>query len=61
MPGLTGVEAAPVLHAERPGVRIILFSAYLDTDTENAARLAGVDACVSKSDLPGLMRALRAA
>lgn len=59
MPGLSGVEVAAHLRAARPEVPIVLFSAFLDAPTEQAATAAGVVRCVSKdqvSDLPAILR-----
>jgi CheY-like chemotaxis protein len=61
MPGLSGVEVAERMLSIYPDQLIVLFSAFLDRDTEAAATAAGVTACVSKTDLkrlPGIIRDL---
>src|SRR4051794_28048489 len=63
MPGMNGIEVAEQILAESPGQHIILFSAYLDPDTEAAARRVGVRRCLDKtqiSRLPGELWALEA-
>ena len=50
MPGLTGLETAERILAESPDQRIVLFSAYLDTETTAEATRLGVDLCLAKSD-----------
>ena len=63
MPGLTGIETARRLLAERPGLRIVLFSAYLDDAVRAEAASAGIVACVDKRDfasIPSMLRAVAA-
>ncbi|HEX8003855.1 MAG TPA: response regulator transcription factor [Mycobacteriales bacterium] len=50
MPDMTGLEVAERILAEHPEQSIVLFSAYLDEDTMDAARRLGVDACLAKTD-----------
>lgn len=59
MPGLSGVEVAEKMLLIHPGQVIVLFSAFLDRDTEEAATAAGVAACVSKNDLRRLPQIIR--
>jgi DNA-binding NarL/FixJ family response regulator len=59
MPGMTGVETAPRLLEEKRDVRVILFSAFLDEESVASAMANGVSKCLPKSDLPGLIEALR--
>ena len=59
MPGLTGLEVAERVLADKPDQLIVLFSAYLsDEVTAQAARL-GVTACVSKVDVSNLGEIIR--
>ena len=51
MPGLDGIETAREIRAHRPDQAIILFSAYLDEPTKEAAARLGVRACLAKDDL----------
>ena len=54
MPGLTGIEVAERILAEKPEQRIILFSAYLDSDTVKAARRVGINRCLEKTQITRL-------
>src|SRR6478672_539798 len=56
MPGLTGLEVAERILADRPGQIIVLFSAYLDSDIIAEAERLGVAGCVSKGDAMDLAR-----
>ena len=59
MPGLTGLEVAEEMLSRHPDQVIVLFSAHLDPDIEERARVIGVAACVSKmraSQLPDIIR-----
>ena len=61
MPGLTGLEAAEAILRHHPDQVIILFSAYIDEDTEARAHAIGIKGCVSKIDaahLPSIVRGL---
>jgi two-component system, chemotaxis family, chemotaxis protein CheY len=58
MPGMTGLETARAILAEHPEQPIILFSAYLDEDMVDAAKEAGIDMCMAKSDYSRLPEAL---
>lgn len=63
MPGMSGVELAAVLRDRRPEVMVVLFSAFLDRETEAAAAEAGVTMCVGKdrlTDLPEILAGLLA-
>jgi DNA-binding NarL/FixJ family response regulator len=54
MPGLTGIEAASQILAERPETKILLFSAYLTPEITDAADELGLR-CLRKDlfmDLP---------
>ena len=61
MPGLRGLETAERILARRPGQPIILFSAYLDEDMQEAAQRLGIKTCMSKADYLQLPDAIRAA
>ena len=64
MPGLSGMEVAQRLLAERPGQIIVLYSAYLDAEVRAQAAELGITTCVSKHELdrlPDLVRQLTAA
>lgn len=47
MPGLSGLEAAELILAERPETRILLFSAFLTDEITEAARALGAG-CLRK-------------
>src|SRR4051812_25444676 len=59
MPGMTGIETAEALLANEPDLPIVLYSAYLDDDTAEAATRIGVRRCVRKGDVTSLITALR--
>jgi CheY-like chemotaxis protein len=54
MPGLSGIEVAEQILAERPGQIIVLYSAFLDDDVRAQAAEVGIARCVSKEDLDSL-------
>jgi DNA-binding NarL/FixJ family response regulator len=61
MPGLTGIEVAEQILAERPEQIVILYSAFVDPAVRQESVRLGVAACVSKGDhraLPELVRRL---
>jgi YesN/AraC family two-component response regulator len=51
MPGMTGCETAEQILLRHPLARIILCSAYLDTDLKRRAREAGVRMCLAKGEI----------
>lgn len=57
-PGLSGVEVAERLRSSGSDVPIVLHSAYLNADVQQAADRLGVPT-VEKGDEPGLIAALR--
>ena len=64
MPGLSGMEVAQQILAERPEQIIVLYSAYLDAAVRAEAAEVGITSCVSKHELdrlPDLVRELTAA
>ena len=54
MPGLTGLEVAERILAERPDQIIVLYSAFLDDEVRSQANALGIARCVSKEDLDSL-------
>ena len=56
MPVVGGLEAAPMILARRPGQKILLCSAVVDTETCDRAEEAGIAVCVSKDDLEAIPR-----
>jgi CheY-like chemotaxis protein len=56
MPGLGGIEAAPLILARRPGQALLLCSAYVDDDVRARAESAGIAGCVAKDDLEAVPR-----
>ena len=61
MPDMTGIETARVLLDERPDLHVILYTAFVDDVTVDAAGDLGVRDVVSKGDQRGLIAALRRA
>jgi CheY-like chemotaxis protein len=59
MPGMSGLEAAALILRRRPGQRIILCSAYLDADLRDRAEAAGIEVCLTKSQLNEIPAVLR--
>ena len=59
MPGMTGTETARALLAQRPGQKIILFSAYLDGALRAEAEAIGISACVDKAEYNTVARTVR--
>jgi len=61
MPVVDGFEAAPMLLARRPGLKIVLCSALVDDVVRARAERAGITTCLTKDELdaiPGLAREL---
>lgn len=50
MPGMTGIEAAPILRELLPDTPIILFTLYGDTVKHVDLKALGISATVSKTD-----------
>lgn len=48
MPGMSGLELLPRAKAARPGVPVIMVSAYGDSDTARRVRDHGADAMITK-------------
>ena len=61
MPGMSGLEVAAQILADRPDQIIVLFSAFLDPGMRAEARRIGVAACVPKAEamtLPAVVATL---
>jgi DNA-binding NarL/FixJ family response regulator len=56
MPVVSGLEAAPMILARRPGQKILLCSALVDDDVREKAERAGIADCVSKDDMEDIPR-----
>lgn len=56
MPVVSGLEAAPMILARRPGQKILLCSALVDDDVREKAERAGITDCVSKDDMEEIPR-----
>ena len=54
MPGMSGLEVARHMLAEKPDQGIILFSAFLDRNTREAAQEIGVRVCLDKTQVSRL-------
>jgi len=64
MPGMTGIETAVALRAADAGRRIVLCSAFLDTELREEGERVGIAGFVNKRDigqLPDVIRAVAAA
>ena len=59
MPRMRGLDVVRTLRDRGDEPRVVLFSAYLDTNTRTAASALGVDWCVSKSDVGSVVGAVR--
>jgi CheY-like chemotaxis protein len=51
MPGITGLDAAELMLAERPGQPIVMFTAYADRELFEQATGIGIAACLAKTDV----------
>jgi DNA-binding NarL/FixJ family response regulator len=63
MPGLSGLDVAREILAERPGQLIVLYSSFIDANIRRQAAEIGITTCVSKGDvdqLPTIVRELAA-
>jgi CheY-like chemotaxis protein len=58
MPRIDGFEAAPMLRERRPGLPIVLCSAWVDDEVRRRAHDAGISAVLSKDqfdEIPGVV------
>ena len=60
MPGMRGLDVVRTLRDRGDEPRVVLCSAHLDVRMEMEANSLGVDHCVSKNDMPGLVEAVKA-
>ena len=51
MPGMTGCETAAQIMLRHPLARIILCSAYIDTDLRRRAKEVGIRLCLPKGEI----------
>ena len=56
MPGMTGLEAVPQIREASPGTRIVVYSQYIDPETERELQEAGVEAWLRKDEDLGDLR-----
>jgi DNA-binding NarL/FixJ family response regulator len=59
MPGMRGLDVVRTLRDRGDEPRVVLCSAHLDTHMRNEASELGVDRCVSKNDVAGVIVAIR--
>ena len=59
MPGMRGLDVVRALRDRGDDPRVVLCSAHLDTHMRNEASELGVDLCVSKNDMAGVITAVR--
>lgn len=58
MPGMSGLETAVALREDRPELRIVLCSAYLDSELREDGERVGIDGFVNKRDIEQLPQAI---
>jgi two-component system NarL family response regulator len=59
MPGMRGLDVVRTLRDRGDEPRVVLCSAHLDTRVRAEASELGVDRCVSKNDMNGVIAAVR--
>jgi len=59
MPGLSGIETAQQMLTEKPDQKIIMCSAFLDTDLKLEAEAAGIAVAIAKREINRLPQVLR--
>ena len=59
MPGMRGLDVVRTLLDRGDEPRVVLCSAHLDTRVREEASELGVDRCVSKNDMSGVVAAVR--
>ncbi len=60
MPGMSGIETAVALRAQDAAARIVLCSAFLDTELREEGERAGIAGFVNKRDIAQLPDVIRA-
>jgi DNA-binding NarL/FixJ family response regulator len=50
LPGMSGVEAAPILRKLMPNVKLVLFTMHADGVNKSLAAVFGIDLVLTKSD-----------
>jgi CheY-like chemotaxis protein len=59
MPGLNGIETAKAILQRRPGQRIVLCTAYLDSELQREAEAVGILVCLPKGEIRKIPQVLR--
>jgi CheY-like chemotaxis protein len=59
MPAMSGMEAAAIIIARRPGQPIVLCTAHLDDDLRQRAHAVGITECVAKGEMATIPRLLK--
>ncbi len=59
MPGMSGIETAREMMRIKPTAKIVMCSAYLDTDLKREAEAAGVKVALAKREIDRLPQVLR--
>ena len=59
MPKMRGLDVVRTLRDRGDEPRVVLCSAHLDTRMKEEASELGVDRCVSKNDMDGVVAAIR--
>jgi DNA-binding NarL/FixJ family response regulator len=60
MPGMTGVEAAGILHSLLPSVPILIVTLYITAQLIALAKSVGIKGAVSKSDIRQIVNGVEA-
>jgi YesN/AraC family two-component response regulator len=59
MPGLSGIETAQEMLRMKPTAKIVMCSAYLDTDLRREAESVGISMAIAKREIDRLPQVLR--
>lgn len=59
MPGMTGIDTARQIRLEHPFQKIVMCSAFLDTDLRREAEAAGIAVSIAKREIERLPQVLR--
>ena len=59
MPVMNGIQAAPQIRKWSPATHLLMFSSFANPTIDKAARAAGVEAVIDKSDEAKLLRTLQ--